>query len=443
MNPLAEQLNATIRQSSPPVFQMLSRLGKELYFPKGILSQTAEAAKKATRYNATIGIATEGGSAMHLRAVMKQCAAFSPDEVLTYAPACGLPQLRSRWRNAMYEKNPSLQGKTVSLPLVTSGITHGHTLAADLFVGPGDIVLVPEMFWGNYRLILAVRHGATLEQYPLFSEAGRFDTEGFRKAILAQASRGKAIVLLNFPNNPTGYSVTEPEAAAIREALVELAESGCNVVVICDDAYFGLAYEDNVLRESVFAGLAAAHPRLLAVKLDGASKEDYVWGLRLGFVTFAAPGMTEAAYQALESKGTGDIRGNISNCSRLSQAVMLKAMNDEGYEREKREKLEVMRRRAATVKEALAQERFAAAWTPYPFNSGYFMCLRLKNIDAETFRARLLDEYGIGVVAIGSRNIRVAFSSVEEGDIPQLFDLMFTCAQNLAQHSKSPGTETS
>ena len=122
MNPLADQLNATIRQSSPPVFQMLSRLGKELYFPKGILSQTAEAAKKATRYNATIGIATEGGSAMHLRAVMKQCAAFSPDEVLTYAPACGLPQLRSRWRNAMYEKNPSLQGKIVlQLTIAPSG----------------------------------------------------------------------------------------------------------------------------------------------------------------------------------------------------------------------------------------------------------------------------------------------------------------------------------
>ena len=45
INKLAEELNQTIYTNAPDVFNMLSSLGKELYFPKGILSQTAEAKK--------------------------------------------------------------------------------------------------------------------------------------------------------------------------------------------------------------------------------------------------------------------------------------------------------------------------------------------------------------------------------------------------------------
>ena len=59
MNPLAQELNQTIEQKSPQVHGMLSDLGKNMFFPKGILSQSAEAKEKANRFNATIGIATE------------------------------------------------------------------------------------------------------------------------------------------------------------------------------------------------------------------------------------------------------------------------------------------------------------------------------------------------------------------------------------------------
>ncbi len=49
MNPLAAELNRTIEQEAPAVMRMLSALGRELYFPKGILTQTAEANQKAHR----------------------------------------------------------------------------------------------------------------------------------------------------------------------------------------------------------------------------------------------------------------------------------------------------------------------------------------------------------------------------------------------------------
>lgn len=54
MNPLAQNLNEQLKQSNPEIFSMLSDLGQNMFYPKGILSQSAEA--KSTKCNATIGM---------------------------------------------------------------------------------------------------------------------------------------------------------------------------------------------------------------------------------------------------------------------------------------------------------------------------------------------------------------------------------------------------
>ena len=64
----------------------------------------------------------------------------------------------------------------------------------------------------------------------------------------------------------------------------------------------------------------------------------------------------------------------------------------------------------------LADPKYAAAWDVYPFNSGYFMCIRLKKANAEELRVHLLDKYGVGLIAIGDDNLRVAFSCIDDAD---------------------------
>ena len=434
MNKLAEELNSTIQNNAPNVFDMLSSMGKELYFPKGILSQSAEAKQKATRYNATIGIAKEGSEAMHLPSVMKQFSGLLPNEVLPYAPSTGKPELRQKWQEEIYRKNPNLKSKDISLPVVTSGITHGLSLAADLFVDRDDIVLLPDQAWGNYNMIFGIRHSANIKRYKLFSDDNSFDLGGFRETVFAHVGCGKLIVVLNFPNNPTGYSVTEAECIGICDVLVEASVKGCDVAAICDDAYFGLFFEEDVCKESVFAYLANQHEGLLAIKLDGATKEDYVWGFRVGYITFSTGSGNAQVYDALEKKTGGAIRGNISNCPHHSQAIVLKAMLSEKYAEEKQQKYATMKARASKVKEVLSKKCYENVWTPYPFNSGYFMCVKLHSIKAEQYRQQLLEQYGIGVIATGESDIRVAFSCVEENDIPDLFEQMFQCADKMQKN---------
>jgi hypothetical protein len=82
----------------------------------------------------------------------------------------------------------------------------------------------------------------------------------------------------------------------------------------------------------------------------------------------------------------------------------------------------------------LANQKYAAAWEYYPFNSGYFMCLRLKTVEAEPLRVHLLDRYGVGLISLGKNDLRVAFSCVEKNDLQELFDLIFKGVKDLESH---------
>ena len=119
LHPIASELNRKLEAASPEVFAMLSALGRRLYFPKGILSQGAEAKAKAKRMNATIGIATEDRAPMHLPSLVRHLADLDTGEAVDYAPPAGRPGLRERWREKLLAENPSLRGKKFGLPIVT------------------------------------------------------------------------------------------------------------------------------------------------------------------------------------------------------------------------------------------------------------------------------------------------------------------------------------
>lgn len=440
MNPIAQDLNRIIEKGNPHLMEMLSDVGKNLFFPKGILSQSAEAKEKAYKLNATIGIATERGETMHFPSVMETIHGLRPEASLTYAPSFGIPALRKLWQDALVKKNPSLAGKKYSLPVVSCGITHAISMFADIWANPGERVILPDMIWGNYNMIMGVKRGLVIDPFPLFSKAGGFNLAAFEEKLLSEAEKNNKInILLNFPNNPTGYTISEKEADRIVDILLSLAESNTNVVVVTDDSYFGLFYEADTLKESLFARLCGLHPRLLAVKLDGATKENFVWGLRIGFITYGIKidGDPLPVYDALERKTAGSIRGSISNASHLSQSIILKSMQGAAYQAEQKEKFSILKNRAQRVKTVLSDPKYKEAWEVYPFNSGYFMCIRLKSGDAEKLRLHLLDQYGVGLISIGDRNLRIAFSCLEENEILELFDIILQGVKDL----KTPNPE--
>ncbi len=427
MNPLALELNNELQRPGCPAFSLLSRKGRSIFFPsKGILGQGAQARGK--KINATIGTAfEEDGSPLTLESLESMISL--PSEAFLYAPSPGLQPLREEWKKMLVSKNPGLKGKTYSLPVVSSALTHALSVCAYLFVDEGDRIILPDLYWDNYELIFGEAFGGELRTHNTF--AGQSYDVPALAATLAEGPVGKRIVLLNFPNNPTGYTVTTDEAKALCEVLRKSAEAGNHIVVILDDAYFGLVYEDGVSTESLFSSLCDLHPNILVAKLDGPTKEDYVWSFRVGFVTFAWKGATPAQLRAIEDKAAGAVRASISNASGISQSLLLKAYTQPSYAEQKKAKFEILRRRYAKIRALFASRpEYAETFEPMPFNSGYFMCVKLKDADPELVRLELLRSFDTGVIVLAGL-VRLAFSAVALADLEALFNNLHQAVKNV------------
>ncbi len=363
----------------------LSRIGEEAHFPSsGILAQTAAAF--GTEYNATIGQAfADNGSPLLLPSLKGNV----DGDWFLYTSSYGNKNLRSSWF------------KEGSLPVVVNGITHGLYIVGQMFLDSEDKLIIPDLMWENYKLVF--KH-ASLETFETFSSGG-FNVAGLRDKLVGT---DKKVVLLNFPNNPTGYTPTDSEVEKIVSVLKE-ASLRCEVVVILDDAYAGLVYE-NGFKGSLFSKLVDSN--LVVVKIDGITKEMYAWGLRVGFVTYGGTGLN---YKELENKTAGIIRGSISNVCTISQQMALNCLESSSFSLEKEKNYLILKERYFKVKEMIARYSLEAL----PFNSGYFMCVRV--VDAENVRLQLLKE-GVGVIRVGDDLLRIAYSSVGLDKIEKLFE---------------------
>ncbi len=429
MNELAQELNDALAGTTAG--SLLSDMGQRLYFPKGIIAQSGEAKKLGKTANGTIGMTVIDGTPAALPAVQDIVPALTSRELVAYAPTAGNPDLRAMWKESIIRKNPSLAGKAFSLPVLVPGLTAGISYLADLFLDEDHSLIASNPSWDNYVLIASARRNAPFVQFQMFKD-GAFNIAGLKAAMEAEAAKGSVRVLLNFPQNPSGYSPTAAEAQEIVSFIKGLADKGTKVMVWCDDAYFGLNYEADIEKQSLFAHLADLSENVLAAKIDGPTKEDFAWGFRTGFITFASKGMSEAQYDALVKKLMGAIRSSVSCSSTVPQSLLLKAFQDPGFEAQKAAFRTILEKRYRRVR-AFVNSRTSAEIEALPFNSGYFMSFHTKTVNAEDLRQTLLKERGIGTISIDAHTLRVAFSSLEEDQIDTVYSAIYEEAERLSK----------
>jgi aspartate/methionine/tyrosine aminotransferase len=433
MNEIAAGLNRALEGTVAAC--LLSDFGRRIYFPKGIIAQSAEAKKNAKTANATIGMSYHKGKPMILSALSENLPNLSIEETVSYAPTAGFEDVRTLWKEQMVGKNPSLAGQYISLPVVVPGITAGISYAADLFLDEGQTLITAWPCWDNYSLIFEERRQAKLRPVSFFGHGNGIDIEAVREAVRDEAKTGAVRIILNFPNNPAGYSPTVQEVDALCGCLLEAARSGAAVLALCDDAYFGLRYEDDIAPESIFCKIAGLHEKILAVKADGPTKEDYVWGLRMAFLTFGSRGLSPEDFDALIQKLMGVIRSSVSCSNTPAQSLFKRIYIDPRTQSEKERNHEILRGRYLAVKKFIALHKDFKALQALPFNSGYFMSFRCEGIDAEALRQELLAKHGIGVVVLGEKYLRIAYSALSEDQIaPVLREVYGTAAATGAFH---------
>ncbi|GJD66184.1 Aspartate/prephenate aminotransferase [Methylobacterium frigidaeris] len=137
---------------------------------------------------------------------------------------------------------------------------------------PGDEVVIPAPGWITYADIVALA-GARPVPVPC-PENNRFKLRPEDlEAAIAPRTRW---VILNFPNNPTGAACTSAEM----RALAEVIERHPQVLVLTDDIYEHLVYDD-----FTFCTLAQVAPQLKGrvLTVNGASKAYAMTGWRVGY----------------------------------------------------------------------------------------------------------------------------------------------------------------
>lgn len=407
-----------------------SKLGENIILPQDVLIQSKETAAVSGAINATIGIATTNKKAMALPSINKVITEISNSEYLPYSPTPGLPKMRELWKEKILADNPTINKEYLSLPMVTTGITQGIDIAANLFSEKKDALLLPNLFWQNYAQIYTIKLGNNIYKYNQFDENNNFSIENF-KTTLYSIKEDKISLILNFPNNPTGYTPSDNELTKLVEVINIFAKEhpSKQLIIVSDDAYFGLFFEDNHKTPTLSATYKLAeNSNCLIVKLDGITKEFYSWGLRVGFVTYYTK--DDTLRKSLLEKTQGFLRSTTSSPSNLSQQIALRLLENKQALLEKEENDSIIQDRYNELKLAISKENLATLVTVLPFNSGYFFTIKLPTtINAHEFRLKFLNEYKYGVYSMDDEHVRIAFSCLDKELIPELISKFKECIQ--------------
>ena len=410
----AEKLNQQLAQYHPAAFRCLSPLGKRLFFPQGVPVQAAEA--RNCRFNATIGqLLNDEGRANPLPSMSAHISGLRTEDVFQYQAQGGRKELRQLWRDKILRE---VGCSNISNPVVCMGLTQGLSIAGDLFVDEETDVLLPNPRWGNYDLIFGVRRLGNIINYKVMDGEGEnpthwsFNISGIAEAIAR--IRHKGVLVLNIPSNPVGYTPTWEE---IRRLVAVIKEAKKPLVIVLDEAYKGMEWEDGIINHSLIQELSTLDPeRFLVMKIDGATKEMFFFGGRIAFVTFVCEG--EVA-PVLEEKVIGSIRSSVSALPSPSQALTMTALQSSTLAAETTAIREMLRERYLVLKELLAH----SSLRNWKYNSAFFALISAPN-GAEETRLRLI-EAGVGVVSVRAvDSIRLSYSTVPKEELEPMIRII-------------------
>ena len=189
-----------------------------------------------------------------------------------YSHNLGLPELRE----AVAQYMSTLHGDIASDRIaITSGGVNALMLAVQALVDAGDEVVAVTPVWPNLTaqpLIL----GANLKRFSLQPEGGVWKLD--LQALLAQITANTKLLILNAPNNPTGWTLTRDEQQAI---LAHCRRSG--TWILADEVYERLYYEASP-NGCAPSFLDVAGPQDKLVVVHSFSKSFLMTGWRLGWL---------------------------------------------------------------------------------------------------------------------------------------------------------------
>ena len=256
--------------------------------------------------------------------------------------------------------------------LVTGGGSEAIDLTIRALVSPGEEVIIPEPCFVCYEPITQLTGGVPVPIATKAEDEFRLTPEALRAAITPRTK----LLVLPFPNNPTGAVMDRESLEAIAEVL-----RGTDIMVLSDEIYAELTY--GLDRHVSIASLPGMKERTIVV--NGFSKAYAMTGWRLGYAVGPQPViavMTKIHQSCIMSAPT---------TSQYAAITALRSCDDE---------IEIMRdeynRRRRYVVKALNDMGLTCF---EPRGAFYvFPCIRVSGLTSEEFCERLLREQEVAIV---------------------------------------------
>src|SRR6266404_1126362 len=186
----------------------------------------------------------------------------------TYTSNLGLLKLRQAI-SGYVEKHFGVAYDSEKQILVTVGVSEALDIALRAVVNPGDEVLYHEPCYVSYSPSIALTHGVAVPVSCAAAHGFALTAEAIERVL---TPRSKALVL-NFPTNPTGGTMTRAELLRIVEVVLRH-----NLLVITDEIYAELTFEGEHVSVASLPGM-----RERTIFLHGFSKAYAMTGFRIGY----------------------------------------------------------------------------------------------------------------------------------------------------------------
>ena len=314
-----------------------------------------------------------------------------------YTSNLGTPELRQsiaaylkRRFNAPYDWRRQI--------LVTVGVSEAIDLAIRAVTSPGDEILYHEPCFVSYAATIRLAHGTPVAVETRVEDDFRLTVEALERKV---TPRTKAL-LLNFPCNPTGATLTRADMKAIAKFVLKH-----DLLLLADEVYSELIYPPKGVstKPLSFASLPELKDHLIL--LNGFSKSWAMTGYRLGYA--CGPHDVVDAMMKIHQYG-------IMSAPTLSQAAGVEAM-DHGDEDVARMRAEYRRRRDFLV----AALNAAGLKTLLPAGAFYlFTDITSTGLTSQEFAVRLLEEKSVACVpgsafgACGEGFVRLSYATSYE-----------------------------
>lgn len=191
-----------------------------------------------------------------------------------YTANAGLLELRCAISKYL-ERKYDLKYDPKNEIIVTVGGSEAIDLCIRAVVDPGDEVLVVEPSFVCYKPIVDLMHGVPVVIETKPEDNFKLTAEALRAKITDKTK----LLILPFPNNPTGAVMTRPELEAVADVL-----RGTNILVLTDEIYSELSYHGKHVSIAEIDGMQER-----TIYVNGFSKAFAMTGWRLGYLAGPKP----------------------------------------------------------------------------------------------------------------------------------------------------------